>query len=530
MSADEPNVNGKKKQTKQGKKTGKIKAFVRSFSLQTSPRSRARSDPPLVSPRIDPNSDHQNRETVTSSIVIPEEKECKAPVIIGCRRPVPPFPPLPTYRSTSEETFNLERCSTAASSSSSMSVDTFSNQLVSMGSFSTNSTESLQSRGNSIDDNRSERRKHIVVELVSTERTYVAGLKLMLTHYKEPLQAVLSPIEVNTIFSIVEVLYDFHKLLLDGLEERVTQWGSNDTLIGSYFLHMVVFFRTYSTYVNNYNLAIEILTECQTKPQFKELLMLLTKKSGEAGGQSLYSYLIMPVQRIPRYILLLQDLKKHTKSEHPDYSFLAQSISAVAEIADYIDEKRSSYDRTQRVVALSLLIQLLPLDQDVISPGREFIYESELFVNSSEHSYMCFLFSDIIYITTHMNSRRLRYLSRPLSQTNGSPSLTSRRGSILKLGGQLIDTQSSSSSSSEKGFRYVTHIPLNEIKLACTTDLFCLTTESGDVYHFQSQNQTLFMTWLEHLSRILSISIPEPLFISELPLSTSMQLNRTSIM
>ena len=155
MSADEPNVNGKKKQTKQGKKTGKIKAFVRSFSLQTSPRSRARSDPPLVSPRIDPNSDQQNRETVTSSIVIPEEKECKAPVIIGCRRPVPPFPPLPTYRSTSEETFNLERCSTAASSSSSMSVDTFSNQLVSMGSFSTNSTESLQSRGNSIDDNRS---------------------------------------------------------------------------------------------------------------------------------------------------------------------------------------------------------------------------------------------------------------------------------------------------------------------------------------------------------------------------------------
>src|SRR3989338_4152684 len=521
MATNESNINEKKNQTKQGKKTGKIKAVVRSFSLQTAPRSRARSDPPLVSPRIDPNSDHQNRETVTSSIVMPEEKECKAPVIIGCRPPVPPLPPLPTYRSTSEDTFTLERCATAACSSSSMSVDTVSNHMVSMGSFSTDSTESLHSSGSSR-DNRSERRKHVVVELVSTERTYVAGLKLMLTHYKEPLQAVLSPIEMNTIFSVVEVLYDFHKLLLSGLEERVNQWGSNDTLIGSYFLHMVVFFRSYSTYVNNYNLAIEILTECQTKPQFKELLMLLTKKSGEAGGQSLYSYLIMPVQRIPRYILLLQDLKKHTKSEHPDYSFLAQSISAVAEIADYIDEKRSSYDRTQRVVSLSLLIQLLPLDQDVISPGREFIFEGELYLNNSEHSYMCFLFSDILYITTHMNSRRLRNKSRHLSQTSESPSLTSRRGSILKLGGSLIDNQSSSSSE-KKGFRYVTHISLNEIKLACTNDLFCLTTRSGDVYHFQSQNQALLMTWLEHFSRILSIPSPEPLFISEIPLPTSMQ-------
>src|SRR3989338_10805830 len=193
MATNESNINEKKNQTKQGKKTGKIKAVVRSFSLQTAPRSRARSDPPLVSPRIDPNSDHQNRETVTSSIVMPEEKECKDPVLVGYRPPVPPLPPLPTYRSTSEDTFTLERCSTAASSSSSMSVDTFSNQLVSMGSFSTDSTESLQG-SSSVEDNRSERRrKHIVVELVSTERTYVAGLKLMLTHYKEPLQAVLSP-------------------------------------------------------------------------------------------------------------------------------------------------------------------------------------------------------------------------------------------------------------------------------------------------------------------------------------------------
>ena len=34
------------------------------------------------------------------------------------------------------------------------------------------------------------------------------------------------------------------------------------------------------------------------------------------------SFLITPIQRIPRYKLLLDDLKKHTPEKHPDYKDL----------------------------------------------------------------------------------------------------------------------------------------------------------------------------------------------------------------
>lgn len=38
-----------------------------------------------------------------------------------------------------------------------------------------------------------------------------------------------------------------------------------------------------------------------------------------SNQQSLSSFLIMPIQRIPRYELLLRELKKKTPEQHPDF-------------------------------------------------------------------------------------------------------------------------------------------------------------------------------------------------------------------
>jgi hypothetical protein len=45
--------------------------------------------------------------------------------------------------------------------------------------------------------------------------------------------------------------------------------------------------------------------------------------------QPLESYLILPVQRIPRYQMLLSDLVKHTSPEHPDYHNLLTAQAKV---------------------------------------------------------------------------------------------------------------------------------------------------------------------------------------------------------
>jgi hypothetical protein len=39
--------------------------------------------------------------------------------------------------------------------------------------------------------------------------------------------------------------------------------------------------------------------------------------------------LIMPIQRIPRYKLLLEDMVRHTPQEHPDHNLLKQALAKV---------------------------------------------------------------------------------------------------------------------------------------------------------------------------------------------------------
>lgn len=46
----------------------------------------------------------------------------------------------------------------------------------------------------------------------------------------------------------------------------------------------------------------------------------------------------MPVQRIPRYVLLLEDLMKHTPADHSDMHHLQIALKTVQEIAITVNE------------------------------------------------------------------------------------------------------------------------------------------------------------------------------------------------
>lgn len=63
------------------------------------------------------------------------------------------------------------------------------------------------------------------------------------------------------------------------------------------------------------------------------------------------SFLILPIQRIPRYKLLLKvstfpfllvipkDLVKHTPKDHLDYHDLSKALDKISEIADWVNNR-----------------------------------------------------------------------------------------------------------------------------------------------------------------------------------------------
>ena len=49
------------------------------------------------------------------------------------------------------------------------------------------------------------------------------------------------------------------------------------------------------------------------------------------GLANLPAFLICPVQRLPRYLLILRDLQKCTPEDHPDYPNLKEALSLITE-------------------------------------------------------------------------------------------------------------------------------------------------------------------------------------------------------
>jgi len=69
--------------------------------------------------------------------------------------------------------------------------------------------------------------------------------------------------------------------------------------------------------------------------------------------QPLESYLILPVQRIPRYQLLLADLVKHTSPEHVDYRNLVSAQAKMAAVAAHVNEKQKVFEAMHHVLRIN---------------------------------------------------------------------------------------------------------------------------------------------------------------------------------
>lgn len=85
----------------------------------------------------------------------------------------------------------------------------------------------------------------------------------------------------------------------------------------------------------NYNQALATIQYLEKKyPEVKRIVSEFEQQQAALNGQNLHSFLVIPVQRIPRYILLLkvesllsQDCEKYTPDQHPDYAALQDAIS-----------------------------------------------------------------------------------------------------------------------------------------------------------------------------------------------------------
>ncbi|KAJ5076869.1 faciogenital dysplasia protein [Anaeramoeba ignava] len=253
-------------------------------------------------------------------------------------------------------------------------------------------------------EKRENTRRKVVQEIYESEKVYVASIHTLIETFLQPLRKLPKLITVDQIkmlFSQIEVIYSYNNLLLTQVEERWKNWDSNQK-IGDVFLQIAAFLKTYTEYVRNYNSSINTLILLQKKKDFNRFLKKQESKDGKINTIS--AFLILPVQRIPRYVLLVKELIKNTSKEHPDYQNLIQAQDKIEEVASYLNEKKREAENINQVLEIQKRVHGLEV---ILSPSRKFIEEKKMQLVVKNHlvDVVMFIFNDLILIAKQKGSK-----------------------------------------------------------------------------------------------------------------------------
>jgi len=240
-------------------------------------------------------------------------------------------------------------------------------------------------------------RDNLAREILETERTYVTCLSKLIELYYYPLSKYLTHAmtdnDRNKIFSGLLNIYKLHKTLIVALEERLSHWNDRQK-IGDIFVELSPTFMLYTQFTTKYETAIETFNQ-----QSKNLLgniLYLRRKDPYTHHHTLNSFLIMPIQRIPRYKLLLEGVLKYTEESHPDYTNLCNAVAEMEKIADYLNSKITE---RQNFHKMKLISQKVIGVRDLIQPNRKYIGEFSIKhrVNSTtQEDCILILFNDLV--------------------------------------------------------------------------------------------------------------------------------------
>ncbi|XP_065812127.1 guanine nucleotide exchange factor DBS isoform X2 [Labrus bergylta] len=166
---------------------------------------------------------------------------------------------------------------------------------------------------NETEESLSNRRRHIMTELIETERLYVEELQSIMEGYfaeldNSELSHLIPPSLENkrdVLFGNLPEIYEFERTFLKELENC----AEKPELVGTCFLKRKEELQVYEKYCQNKPRSEVLWRQCGDSLFFQECQKKLDHKL------SLDAYLLKPVQRITKYQLMLKEMLKCSKGE-----------------------------------------------------------------------------------------------------------------------------------------------------------------------------------------------------------------------
>uniref|UniRef100_A0A665U0Q1 FYVE, RhoGEF and PH domain containing 4a n=1 Tax=Echeneis naucrates TaxID=173247 RepID=A0A665U0Q1_ECHNA len=249
----------------------------------------------------------------------------------------------------------------------------------------------------------------IASELLQTEKAYVARLNLLDQEFCSKLMDEANkgtfPVDVvKNIFSNISSINAFHsQFLLPDLEKRMGEWSSKPR-IGDILQKLTPFLKMYAEYVKNFDKAMELLKQWTDLPNNTPLFYFIRRLQcfiiliqEVCGSLTLQHHMLEPVQRVPRYEMLLKDYLKKLPQDDPDRQDAEKSLQIIATAATH---SNSAIRKSENLKKLLEIYEMLGEEEDIVHPSNEFIKEGHILKlaarNTSAMERYLFLFNNML--------------------------------------------------------------------------------------------------------------------------------------
>lgn len=167
--------------------------------------------------------------------------------------------------------------------------------------------------------------------------------------------------------------------------------------MGDLFVEFAPFFKMYLGYVSQFeSISKHVFRLADERPRFEKFLECAQDQTLYPDVPSLQSLMIMPVQRIPRYKLLLKEMVKQTPDGHKDLPLLREAIAKTDESARHINAALKRADNQVKIWEIQSMFREKVC---LLNSSREYVREGPLLKSNrrgGKEALYFFLFSDIL--------------------------------------------------------------------------------------------------------------------------------------
>uniref|UniRef100_A0A8D2KTT3 Vav guanine nucleotide exchange factor 3 n=1 Tax=Varanus komodoensis TaxID=61221 RepID=A0A8D2KTT3_VARKO len=202
-------------------------------------------------------------------------------------------------------------------------------------------------------------------EIKQTEEKYTETLESIEKFFMVPLKRFLTASEFETVFINIPDLVKIHRSLTQDIHDSIV--NKNDQNLYQIFISYKERLVIYGLYCSQVETAISSLDNISKTKEDVKLKLEECSKRANNGKFTLRDLLVVPMQRVLKYHLLLQELVKHT-NDATEKTNLKLALDAMKDLAQYVNEVKRDNETLREIKQFQSSID--NLNQSLLLYGR----------------------------------------------------------------------------------------------------------------------------------------------------------------